>query len=51
MMDESIKEIIVDKLTKLLIEQDFEDKKKGKVSYISKINAYKDLILLFKKYF
>ena len=40
---------IVDALTKLLIEQDFEDKQKGKTTYVKKTRVYKDLIKLFKE--
>lgn len=38
----------IDKLTELLIKQTFEDKKKNKVTYIKKTDAYKDLIKLLK---
>lgn len=38
----------IDKLTELLIKQTFEDKKKNKVTYIRKTDAYKDLIKLLK---
>lgn len=44
-----MKEIIIDKLTELLIKQDFEDKKKGKQTYIKKTSCYKDLIKFFKE--
>jgi len=35
-------------LTELLIKQDFEDKKKGKTTYVKKTRCYKDLINLLK---
>lgn len=38
----------IDKLTELLIKQDFEDKKKGKATYVKKTQCYKDLIKLLK---
>lgn len=45
-----MKDIIIEKLTELLIKQDMEDKKKGKTTYIKKIDCYKDLISFFKNY-
>ena len=39
----------IEKLTELLIEQDFEDKKKGKATYVKKTQAYKDLVRLLKR--
>ena len=47
-MNKDIMDYIVDKLTELLIKQDFEDKKKGKPTYVKKTRAYKDLIKLIK---
>lgn len=47
-MNKDIIEYIIDKLTELLIKQDFEDKKKGKATYVKKTRAYKDLIKLVK---
>lgn len=44
-----MKEYVIEKLTELLIKQDFEDKKKGKVTYVKKTQAYKDLIKLLKE--
>ena len=44
-----MKEYVIEKLTKLLIKQDFEDKKKGKETYIKKTTAYKDLIKFIKE--
>lgn len=38
----------ISKLTELLIQQDFEDKKKGKATYVKKTQAFKDLIKLLK---
>ena len=46
-----MKEFIIGKLTELMIKQDFEDKKNKKVTYIKKVDAYRDLIKLFKRYF
>lgn len=39
---------IINKLTELLIKQDFQDKKKGKETYVKKTTIYKDLIKFFK---
>ena len=38
----------IEKLTELLIKQDYEDKKKGKDTYVKKTRVYKDLIKLLK---
>ena len=38
----------ITKLTELLIKADFEDKQKGKDTYVKKSRAYKDLIKLLK---
>ena len=38
----------IGKLTELMIKQTIEDKKRGKVAYIKKQDAYRDLIKLFK---
>lgn len=46
-----MKDYIVEKLTKLMIRQDLEDKKNNKITYIKKVDAYRDLIKFFKKYF
>lgn len=43
------REEIIDKLTRLLIEQDFKDKQKGKTTYVKKTRIYKDLIKYFKE--
>ena len=40
---------IIEKLTDLLIKQDFKDKKTGKKECISKVTAYKNLIKFFKE--
>lgn len=45
-----MKDIMIEELTKLLIKQDMEDKKKGKITYVRKTKCYKDLIEFFKKY-
>lgn len=39
----------ITKLTELLIQQDIEDKKRGKASYVKKTRVYKDLIKLLKE--
>ena len=43
-----MKDFVIEKLTQLLIQQDFEDKKKGKETYVKKTRAYYDLIKLIK---
>ena len=43
------KKEIIDKLTQLLIKQDFKDKQSGKVECISKVGAYRSLIKLIKE--
>jgi len=42
-------DFIIEKLTELLIKQDFEDKKKNKITYVKKTEVYKDLIKLLKE--
>lgn len=42
-------EFCIDKLTELLIKQEFIDRKKGKITYIKKSQCYRDLIELLKK--
>lgn len=44
-----MKDYIIIKLTELLIKQNFEDKEKGKETYVKKTTIYKDLINFFKK--
>lgn len=44
-----MKEFILEKLTELLIKQDFIDKQKGKDTYVKKTRIYKDLIQLIKE--
>ena len=39
----------IEKLTELLIKQDFDDKQKGKITYVKKTQCYKDLIKLLKE--
>ncbi len=39
----------IEKLTSLLIQQDIEDKKKGKTTYVKKTQVYRDLIKLLKE--
>lgn len=48
-MNKSDKDIIIDKLTELLIKQDFKDKKNKKITYVKKTSCYKDLIKFFKQ--
>lgn len=38
----------IEVLTRLLIKQDFEDKQKGKTTYVKKSQCYIDLIKLLK---
>ena len=45
-----MRDIIIEELTKLLIKQDLEDKKKGKTTYVKKTDCYKDLIKFLKEY-
>lgn len=42
-------DLIIEKLTELLIKQDLKDKKTGKVELISKSGAYKSIIKFFKE--
>lgn len=46
-----MKEFIIEKLTELMIKQDFEDKKKNKTTYVKKVEVYRDLINFFRKHF
>lgn len=39
----------IDKLTELLIKQEFEDRKKNSQTYVKKTRCYKDLIKLLKE--
>ncbi len=43
-------DFIIEKLTQLLIEQDFKEKQSGKITYVKKKQAYMDLINFLKKY-
>ena len=43
-----MKEKLIQELTIMLIKQDMEDKKKGKISYIKKTTMFKDMIKLVK---
>ena len=43
-----MKEFAIKKLTELLIKQEFEDRKKGKETFVKKTRAFKDLIELIK---
>ena len=46
---ETLIDYAIKKLTELQIKADFEDKARGKVRYIKKVQAYKDLINLLKE--
>lgn len=48
-MNEELIDEAIGKLTKLLIEQEFKDREKGKATYVKKTRAYKDLIKLLKE--
>lgn len=41
-------EYAIEKLTELLIKQEFEDRKKNSQTYVKKTQCYKDLIKLLK---
>lgn len=43
-------DFVIEKLTELLIETDFKEKQSGKIVYVKKTRAYKDLIKLLKDY-
>jgi hypothetical protein len=47
--NENIQQYALYKLTQLLIKEDFEEKQTGKVIYVKKTQAYKDLINLIKE--
>ena len=46
--NEGLIDFAIEKLTKLLIEEDFKEKKTNKKTYISKKQAYRDLINILK---
>lgn len=46
---EELIEYAIEKLTKLQIKTDFEDKARGKSRYVKKSQVYKDLIRLLKE--
>lgn len=46
-----MKEYIIEKLTTLLIKQEFEERKKNINTYVKKTECYKDLIKFFKENF
>lgn len=46
---ENIQQFALLKLTELLIKEQFEEKKSGKVLYVKKTQAYQDLINLVKE--
>ena len=48
-MNDKLIDYAIYKLTKLLIEQEIKDRKKGKATYVKKTRAYKDLIKLLKE--
>ena len=41
-------EYAIEKLTELLIKQEFQDREKGRATYVKKTRAYKDLIKLLR---
>lgn len=47
--NDNIQQYALYKLTQLLIKEDFEEKQTGKVIYVKKTQAYKDLINLIKE--
>lgn len=47
--DKEDKEIIIEKLTELLINQDEKDKQNKKIECISKVSAYRGLIKFIKE--
>lgn len=47
-MNEELIDYAIEKLTKLLIEAHFEDETRGKIRYVKKVQAYKDLVKLLK---
>ena len=46
---EEIIDYAIEKVTRLLIEADFEDKTRGKARYVKKVQAYKDIVKLLKE--
>ena len=50
-MDQKSLNDIINTLTKLLIQQDFKDKKNKKHTYVRKTTIYRDLIKYFKENF
>lgn len=46
---EELIEYAIEKLTQLKIKNDFEDRKRKKVRYVKKTQAYQDLINLLKE--
>lgn len=49
MQGETLIDYAIEKLTKLLIEEDFKEKETNKKTYVSKKRAYMDLINLLKE--
>lgn len=43
-------EFIINKLTELLLKEEFEERKNKKKIYVKKTQCYKDLIKFFKKF-
>ena len=48
-MKDTLIEYAIEKLTKLKIQAEFEDRKRGKKRWVSKTSAYQDLINLLKE--
>lgn len=47
--DYELIDFAIEKLTELLIKQEFEDRKKNAQTYVKKTRCYKDLIKLLKE--
>lgn len=49
-MSMELKEFLIEKLTSLKIKAEFENRKKGKIKYVSVTSVYQDLIKLLKEF-
>lgn len=49
LMEKSIIDFIIEKLYKLKVQAEFEDRKRGKKRWVSKTSAYQDLINLLEE--
>lgn len=43
-------DFVIEKLTELLIKQEFKERQNGKITYVKKSQAYRDLIKLLNDY-